>query len=47
MYFIAALQFGTAFVLATIFWAGAIIEKLRATPKPYRRLTETAPPQTA
>ena len=33
MYFIAALQFGTAFVLATIFWGGPIIEKLRARPK--------------
>jgi len=51
MYFIAALQFGTVFVLAAIFWAGPIIEHLkgmRAAPKPRRAsLRPPTPPAPA
>ena len=39
MYIIAALQFGTVFVLAAIFWANPIIEhlkRMRAAAKPRR-----------
>jgi hypothetical protein len=47
MYVIAALQFGTVFVLAAIFWARPIIEHLRgmrAARKPRRvSLRPTAP----
>jgi hypothetical protein len=33
VYIIAGIQFGTVFVLATIFWGGSIIENLQAAPK--------------
>ena len=46
VYIIAALQFGTVLILATIFWADPVIEKLRARPQPRpisRRITLEAP----
>jgi len=38
VYIIAALQFGTVFVLAMIFWAGPIVEKLWSALRPAARL---------
>jgi hypothetical protein len=46
VYIIAALQFGTVLILATIFWADPVIEKLRARPQPRpipRRIILEAP----
>ena len=48
MYVIAALQFGTVFVLAAIFWAGPIIAHLRgprAAPRPRRVSLRPADPR--
>jgi hypothetical protein len=39
IYIIAALQFGTVFVLAAVFWARSLIEhlkRMRAAPEPRR-----------
>jgi len=53
MYVIAALQFGTVFVLAAIFWANPIIEntkRMRAARKPRpvsRRPTAPRAPATS